>query len=123
MTNVRRSLSIVFGVMLIVLSQVASIAASNGVVARATGGGEYQLLGTLPAKFAFSAVGSPDGSASGQFHHSVVLGGELIEFYGEVTCVSVDPVNDRAWIGGVITRNNSTDPSFLAPRNQVGRDI
>lgn len=123
MTNVRRSLSIVFGVMLIVLSQVASIAASNGVVARATGGGEYQLLGTLPAKFAFAAVGRPDGSASGQIHHSVVLGGELIEFYGEVTCVSVDPVNDRAWIGGVITRNNSTHPSFLAARNQVGRDI
>ena len=123
MTSFRRSVSIGLGLLLLVFGQTAAIAVGNGVVGTATGGGEYQLLGTLPAKFAFSAVGRADGSATGQFHHSVVFGGELIEFYGAVTCVSFDTANDRAWIGGVITRNNSTEPSFMAARNEVGRDI
>ena len=32
----------------------------------------------------------------------------MIEFEGDVTCVTDDPANHRAWIGGVITANRST---------------
>ena len=122
MTSLRRALLVGTAVMLVCLTQ-AGIVAANSVVGTATGGGKYLLGGTESTKFSLSAVLRTDGSAAGKFHHSLVSEGFLYEFYGDVTCVSFDPVEHRAWIGGVITRNNSTDPSFQAARNQVGRDI
>ena len=95
----------------------------NGVVRRATGGGHYLLSATFDVEFALSAVAMADGRASGQFHQSLVADGLLIEFHGEVICMSVDAVNGRAWIGGVITENNSTDPAFQGVIHQPGRDI
>lgn len=93
-----------------------------GVVASATGGG-HLLIGVLDVTFAFSAVQKVDGSAHGKFRHSVVLSDQLVEFYGDVSCVSVDSENGRAWIGGIIRRNNSEHPSFTTERTQPGRDI
>lgn len=95
----------------------------GGVSASATGGGwlEKELL---PIQFSFSAIQkSSDGSAKGRFHYSVEFGGDLIEFYGQVTCLTVDPANGRAWVGGVITQNNSTHPFWLRDVNDVGDDI
>jgi hypothetical protein len=40
-----------------------------------------------------------------------------VTYQGDVTCVTVDPVNHRAWIGGVLTQ--SDDPDLVA---QVGKD-
>jgi hypothetical protein len=89
----------------------------------ATGGGHYDL-GGLTVQFAFSAVQQPNGSVAGQFHHYANEGGGLvIDFYGAVTCVTEDPVNHHAWIGGIVTQNNSTDPDFQGDINQPGRDI
>ena len=93
-----------------------------GVVASATGGG-HLLIGTLDVNFAFSAGERADGSAHGKFRHSVVLSDQLVEFYGDVSCISVDSENGRAWIGGTILRNNSEHPSFTTERTQPGRDI
>jgi len=91
--------------------------------ASATGGGHYNLAG-LDVQFALSAVQHPNGTASGQFHHAAdESGGLVIDFSGEVTCLAVDPVNHRAWIGGTITKNNSTDPDFQTDIQQPGRDI
>lgn len=96
---------------------------ATGVTASATGGGWLEKE-VLPIQYSFSAIQkSPDGTATGQFHYSVIFGGELIEFYGLVTCLTVDPVNHRAWVGGVITQNNSTHPFWLQEINEVGRDI
>ena len=102
--------------------------AVGGPVAHATGGGWYLLLNAFPTQFAFNAKQFADGRASGRFHHAVTLtesdGNEYrIEFHGEVTCVSQDVPNNRAWIGGVVTKNNSTHPSFQGPIHQPGRDI
>jgi hypothetical protein len=94
-----------------------------GVVASATGGGHFLIGGALDVKFSFSAVQKADGSTHGKSRHSVILADQLVEFYTDVTCVSVDPDNGRAWIGGIILRNNSEHPSFTADRNQPGRDI
>lgn len=94
-----------------------------GVVASATGGGHLLVGGALDVKFSMSASQRTDGSAAGRFRHSVELQGLLVEFYGEVTCVTVDPDNGRAWIGGIITRNNSEHPDFATPRTQPGKDI
>ena len=95
----------------------------QGVVTRATGGGRYLLASLYDVQFSFSAVERADGSAAGSFHQSFVADGLLIEFYGEVTCVSVDPVNHRAWIGGRVVANNSQDPAFQTPIHQPGRDV
>jgi len=89
--------------------------------ARATGGGHY-ALGALNIRFSFSAVAAGSQFA-GRFHQSLTLDGELVEFHGRVTCVSVDGVNGRAWVGGVITDNRSEAAAFQTARHQAGRDI
>lgn len=98
-------------------------AADVGSPATATGGGHYALPG-VDVQFAFGAVQPPLGAASGQFHvQGDEGGGLLIDIAAAVTCLSVDPVNHRAWIGGVVTRNTSTDPDLQADIHQPGRDI
>jgi hypothetical protein len=95
----------------------------NGASAMANGGGHYLLAGVLPIQFSLSSVVHADGRVTGRFHHSTVDEGELIEFHGDVTCLPVDPVNHRAWIGGVITDNNSTHPAFQGGIFEPGHDV
>jgi hypothetical protein len=91
--------------------------------AAASGGGHYSLFG-LDVQFGFTTVSLPDGRASGRFHVTADEGGGLlIDFSAHVTCLAVDPVNHRAWIGGVITKNASTDPDLLTDIQQPGHDI
>ena len=96
---------------------------SEAVQVRAIGGGHYTIPGDIDLEFAFSALVLPNGRAEGNFHHQGVAEGELIQFSAEVTCLSIDAVNHRAWIGGVITENRSTHPQFTTPVHQVGHDI
>ncbi len=35
----------------------------------------------------------------------------------------MDPVNHRAWIGGVVTANRSTDPDVLTDIHEPGDDV
>jgi len=122
MGKIRRTSVIVLGLMLIG-ALTAGTALGGGVVASATGGGGYALLGTLPASFSFNAIAHANGSATGRFFHSVEFQGQLVEFDGRVTCLAVDAQNHRAWIGGVVTKNNSEHPAFLTERHEVGDDI
>jgi hypothetical protein len=96
---------------------------TKGVVASATGGGHYSISGVIDVKFSFSANQKDDGSAMGQFRQSLTFGGLAIDFHGEVICVTVDSANGRAWIGAVITQNNSEHPSYTTERTQPGKDI
>ncbi|CAN5300698.1 hypothetical protein BH24PSE2_BH24PSE2_23480 [soil metagenome] len=105
------------------ITAAQSVDSQRGVTASATGGGHVLIGGALDVKFSFSANQKLDGSANGRFRHSVELQGQLIEFHGEVTCVSVDAEEGRAWIGGVITRNNSEHADFTTERTQPGMDI
>lgn len=96
----------------------------SGIQASATGGGHFTIAGVLDVQFSMSAVQtSPDGSATGRARHSIDFEGELVEFHTRVTCVTFDAGTGRAWIGGVITRNNSTHPAFLSDVHEVGDDI
>lgn len=97
--------------------------ASQGVQTRTTGGGHYTIPGDIDLEFAFSALLLPNGRAEGNFHHRGQADGALIDFKAEVTCLSVDAPNHRAWIGGVITENRSTHPQFTTVVHQVGHDI
>lgn len=95
---------------------------SRGVVASTTGGGHF-LVGSLDVGFSFGAKQKADGTANGHFRMSVELGGLPVEFHGEVICVTVDSANGRAWIGGVVTQNNSEHPAFTGEIHQPGRDV
>lgn len=96
---------------------------NNGILASVTGGG-HNRGSNLDIKFSFSALQTDaDGSGTGQFRFSVIFQGELVEFHGRVTCVTFDAQNSRAWVGGVITENNSTHPFWTQDINDVGRDI
>lgn len=103
--------------------------------AHAAGGGHYafSLLGeTLPGTLSFNAKQFADGRASGQFRVTLdfqegipdVISGGVAAFHGRVTCVAADPANGRAWIGGVVTQNRSTNAEFRDDATtQVGKDI
>jgi hypothetical protein len=94
--------------------------------ATATGGGHFliTILGGLPGKLGFSTVQvGPGLAAEGQMRIETVLQGEQVEFHGRATCLAVDPENNRAWIGGVVTRNASTHPAFMTEIHEPGKDI
>ena len=98
-----------------------SFAAGQQVIGHVNGEGSINV--GVPMLFNMTALLHANGSASGEAHHFASLGATFIEFRTRVTCVSFDPVNHRAWVGGVITENNSTDPARMQPRNEVGQDI
>jgi hypothetical protein len=94
---------------------------ASGPRMAANGGGTFDA-GVL-VHFKFNAIGLGDMNAEGHLIFRAELGGLPIDFRGKVTCLAVDRVNHRAWIGGVITRNRSTHPSFTTPIHAVGKDI
>lgn len=99
-----------------------SASRARAVVASATGGGRFLAASVVDVQFAFSAVLHGDGRASGRFH---MYRPDLeTTYYGAVTCVSFDAANRRAWIGGVLTRVRTENPTVLAsPEQQVGKDV
>ena len=99
---------------------VAQVAA-QGTQLRVNGGGSYNA-GVI-VDFAMNGIVHGGGNVSGSFRHTTASEGFPIEFIGQVTCIGHDPVNNRAWIGGIITANNSTHPGFTGEIHQVGRDI
>jgi hypothetical protein len=97
-------------------------------IAASAGGGKYTVVaadGSLAEMtFGYAAVVNRKGVAKGQLLHVGTFQGATIEFYGAVTCLAVDSVNHRAWIGGVITKNLSTHPTYKDSEfAQVGHDI
>jgi hypothetical protein len=101
-----------------------SISVHAGGVLAATGAGHYLLQEAFDVQFSFAAIQLGNARAFGSFRHRTEDETGTIDFKGEVTCLAVDSVNRRAWIGGVITANQSTSPNFnTAPQHQVGHDI
>ena len=109
-------------VVLIAVAASVPSRASDGATA-ITGGGWYLLQDAFETQFAFVAVQHGDGRASGSFHHRTEDSSGTIAFKAQVTCVAIDAANGRAWIAGVITRNESTSPAFNAEIHQPGHDI
>lgn len=92
-----------------------------GVTGSVTGGGHFDA--GVDVVFSFGVVQFNGFEATGQLRFSTALGGQAIEFVGRAICLAIDAATNRAWIGGVVTQNNSTHPSFTTPIHQVGRDI
>ena len=53
-----------------------------------------------------------DESVGGTFSYSANTGAGTLDIEAEATCASLDHDAARAWVGGKITRNGSTDPRF-----------
>lgn len=97
---------------------------SAGVVASTSGGGHAQLpAGFSLLRFAFTAGVKDDGTALGTFSQKYESASGTVDFAGTVTCVSFDAANGRAWVGGIITRNSSTNPAVMGAIHQPGRDV
>jgi hypothetical protein len=95
--------------------------AAPGATAKASGFGVFNA--GVPVDFGFAVVQLNGFDAAGHFRIRTDIGGLIVDFAGRATCMAVDPVNRRGWIGGVVTRNKSTHPSFTTPIHQVGRDV
>ena len=94
----------------------------GGVTAIAVGEGVFDA--GVPVAFQFGIVQrNAAGDATGDLRFTTDLGGLAIDFVGSATCLAVDPENARAWVGGVVTENNSEHPSFTTAIHAVGRDI
>jgi len=90
--------------------------AADGVVESVTGGGQFvhPVFGTVT--LSFQAIRHADGRVTGRLQqHQPAFG---FTYKGDVTCFAVDPVNHRAWIGGVLTESNDPDPV-----TEVGDDV
>ena len=97
--------------------------ASLGVALSATGGGFYVIPVNVPIQFSFSASQRPDGEAAGEFHIAFSDSGFEYDINGTVTCMASEPSTGRAWIGGVVTSNTSTDPDLQTDIHEVGDDV
>jgi hypothetical protein len=87
-----------------------------GVSDKVTGGGRFVHPELGPVTFEFVATRHIDGRVSGTlFQDQHDLG---FTYRGEVTCFAIDQVNQRAWIGGVLTYSNDPDPVA-----EVGDDV
>jgi len=104
----------------------AVLNASQGVERQASGGGIVDFSAVAGAGngwFSFTAKAKGDGTVQGRFQQYRERNGLIIDFAGDVTCLTVEPVLHRARIAGVITENNSTDPAFLTENHQIGDDV
>ncbi len=102
--------------------------AGSRVTGHANGSGTFNI-GAPGADIAFdlNALLRVVGSASGSVHYFADLtdfGLAIIDIRFDVTCLALDVALGRAWIGGVVTENNSTNELFATdPKRQVGRDV
>jgi hypothetical protein len=89
----------------------------------ASGAGQYSINGLI-VTFSFNAELEKNGKGEGEFSvYADEGGGLIVDFDAMVTCVSFDPVNHHAWIGGKVKENHSTDPGLLTEIQKNGRDI
>jgi hypothetical protein len=129
--SVARMHTRLLSILVIVAAVTAPVIAGNrerGIATASAGGGKYTVVsatGDLAEMlFGYGAVVTRNGRARGHLLHIGTFQGETIEFHGEVTCLAVDSENHRAWIGGVITKNRSTHPTYRdSVWAQPGEDI
>jgi len=97
----------------------------EGVELQVNGAGVVDLplpFGDL--SYQFVAKRRADGTVNGHFRFTRQNPDGLIDFEGDVTCVTSDPnFPGRARVGGIVTANNSTSPGSLTTNHEVGDDV
>jgi hypothetical protein len=112
MSTSPRSRTAALSLTLVLVLLLAAPAAADGPP-QATGGGHVLFAGEIDLTFSFSAVQLPGGGATGSFHHSFEFDGHQIDYWGRVTCLTVDAANGRAWVAGDLTKVQSTHPDVV----------
>ena len=97
-------------VLLLVLQAAAPVGAEETGSLSVTGAGQLQLSDGTLIPFAYAALSDEHGHAFGEF----VQRQPGLIYVGRVTCLTVDSVNHRAWVGGVILYSNDPTPDHLA---------
>lgn len=88
-----------------------------------SGSGSYSINGLI-VDFSLAAAIEKNGKGEGEFRIFADEGGGLIvDFEAKVTCLAIDAVNGRAWIGAKVKNNASTDPALTTEIHKQGRDI
>lgn len=64
--------------------------------------------------FQYSVSVYIDDRVEGTFVYAAETPSGTIDLAGEVSCTTLDHELGRAWIGGALTRNDSTDPRYTA---------
>ena len=104
--------------------EAATFKSDRGIIAATSGDGRAELPpGFGLVAFSFGANEHFANGGLGTFRQSRTRNGLTSDFAARVTCVTVDAVHNRAWVGGVVTENNSTDPNFRQAIHEVGRDV
>jgi len=87
---------------------VPPLTAGLGILEQVSGGGQFVHPDFGTVTLSFDALRHADGQVTGRFQqHQPAFG---FTYKGDVTCFAIDPVNHRAWIGGVLTHSNDPDP-------------
>lgn len=66
----------------------------------------------ITVTFRFSVTEYASGKIEGWFEHSADLAAGTIDIRAEVTCAVLDSSAQRAWVGGKVVRNGSTNPLY-----------
>ena len=114
----KQRIAVVGSLLLLVVLQAALPVSARSVQdqtrASVVGAGQLQLSDGTIIPFAYAAFRDDDGHVGGDF----VQRQPGVVYVGRVTCLSMDAVNHRALVGGVILYSN--DPT---PDHQVGDAI
>lgn len=92
----------------------------------AIGAGVIDLssAGVGDSKLFVAAIATASGKAYGFFSQRRETPSGLVDFSGIVTCLTVNAdFPGRARIGGIVTANRSTHPSFMTDNHEVGDDV
>lgn len=86
----------------------AGDAEKGTMIATSFGKGSYSDGDSAVVSFIYDAELDDAGQASGFFRHQGSYGDGKIDLSGQVSCVSFDHPEGRAWIAGTVSANNST---------------
>ncbi len=76
--------------------------------------------GPADMTFKFNVTVYEDASVDGTFSYSANSAAGTLDIEADVVCATLDNDAGRAWVGGKVTRNGSTDPQFSG---QPGTEI
>jgi len=111
---IKSRIAVLFSLLLLVAAQAALPVSAQSLQdqtqASVIGAGQFQLSDGTIIPFVYAAIRDDEGHVGGEF----IQRQPGLVYVGRVTCLSVDTVNHRAWVGGVIVYSNDPTPDHLA---------
>ncbi len=89
-------------------------------VSAVTFGRGIATLDGLDVTFMHNVTRYKVGTAGGEFKQSAMMEAGTVDIDAEVTCAELDSKSGKGWIGGTVTRNDSTNPEYAGA---AGADV